>query len=252
MREKYYPRDEIRRDVETFVKGDLMFRERGWDNSKMGDSAEFTSRDYLGEENGAELERLLSTKKDPCVIELGSGKGKTLAGLKSKYGHILDVGVDLISGSEKQGIREVVSDLENLAIKEESADVIYSVQTYRYIPDKLKLLEEIYRILKPDGVAYIHLGESPEGFTNPSLIDFIVRAGMQEHFRLQEVELKKEESNVRTEYVLRIQKPQESKPLNWRSVFRGSVDPEESEKYSLGTVESLYELDTAKTHSNTF
>ncbi|MFQ5450069.1 MAG: class I SAM-dependent methyltransferase [Nitrospinaceae bacterium] len=51
-------------------------------------------------------------------------------------------------------------DATNLHFENEKLDFIYSVVTVRFMTNKARFLEEVCRVLRPGGIALLHLGES--------------------------------------------------------------------------------------------
>lgn len=51
-------------------------------------------------------------------------------------------------------------DAISLHFPDESIDLIYSAVSIRFIEDKAKFLEEISRVMRPGGIALLHIGES--------------------------------------------------------------------------------------------
>jgi len=49
----------------------------------------------------------------------------------------------------------LVADAKNLPFEDQSVDAVISIETLRYFQDRSLLLKEIYRVLKPNGVAFI-------------------------------------------------------------------------------------------------
>lgn len=55
---------------------------------------------------------------------------------------------------KKENLEYKVDDAINLSFKENSFDVVVCAQVYEHVPDAQKLIDEIYRVLKPSGVCY--------------------------------------------------------------------------------------------------
>lgn len=140
--------------------------------------------EYYFSQSGCSLVNELETNLVSEVLELGCGRGRVLLELIKKFPQIsftgltkaeeadgiqvfsdilktnsffdLNIGIEQINKSLKIIFEDVESgELPNL--KNESYRLVYSFAFARYIKDKLILLSEIYRILKPGGFALVEL-----------------------------------------------------------------------------------------------
>ena len=144
----------------------------------------------------SEIDKLLKKNKQIHIFELGVGVGNALMALGKKYGkRVLLSGMNL---KKSHGIAKrsdfikhslnckVIkkSDLNNIScpkiylgdagvkipLEDNSVDFVYSITTFFFIPDKAHAIEEIYRILKPRGIAVIHfkfkVPEFPKEYQN--------------------------------------------------------------------------------------
>jgi SAM-dependent methyltransferase len=99
--------------------------------------------------------KYLSGKKNPKVLEIGSGSGEQLNELK-KLGCVV-LGIEpsekLSKYANSIGI-ETVTDFfnENTNLAPESFDLVISSYTFDHIPQPKNVLQNIHRILKPDGL----------------------------------------------------------------------------------------------------
>lgn len=106
---------------------------------------------------------LLNTKK---VLEVGCGQGfllsliapkcKTITGLDLSKNSLLKAKI----GTEQIGIKNVTlveGDAENLPFANNAFDVVYSIGVLHHTPSTKKAIDEIYRVLKPDGTAIVML-----------------------------------------------------------------------------------------------
>ncbi|WZL88611.1 arsenite methyltransferase [Salinimicrobium sp. 3283s] len=117
-------------------------------------------------------------KKGDTVIDLGSGAGNDCFVARHETGPEGKViGIDFTPAmiakarinAEKLGFNNVEfreGDIDEMPVNEDSADVIVSNCVLNLVPDKPKVIKEIYRVLKPGGHFSISdtvlVGELPE------------------------------------------------------------------------------------------
>jgi len=106
---------------------------------------------------------LASLKKGETVLDLGSGGGIDVFLAANKVGEKSKViGVDMTQemirkaqeSAKKGGYKNVefrLGEIENLPLENESVDVIISNCVINLSPDKKKVFQEAYRVLKPKG-----------------------------------------------------------------------------------------------------
>jgi ubiquinone/menaquinone biosynthesis C-methylase UbiE len=58
-------------------------------------------------------------------------------------------------------VSAVMADAQDLPFRDRYADIVVSRGSYRFWPDKEKAFSEVYRVLKPGGLAFIGRGFSP-------------------------------------------------------------------------------------------
>lgn len=101
------------------------------------------------------LERLDLIKLDPkLILDLGSGTGFFTPALAQKYpkAHILklDIAEKILRFSSSKNA--ICGDGENLPLKNHSVDFIFSNCTFHWFVNPQKVLAEIHRVLKPEGL----------------------------------------------------------------------------------------------------
>jgi ubiquinone/menaquinone biosynthesis C-methylase UbiE len=167
-----------------------------------------------------------SVKKGEVCIDLGSGRGTDVIRLAEMAGPEGQAyGVDISDGMIKKsshtagilGIRNVdfiKSPLENISLKDETADVIISNCTINHSSNKQQVWNEIFRLLKKGGRFIISdiysVNPVPEIFRNDPVAVAECWAG----------------SVTREEYLEQIRK----------AGFTSSVVLEESEPYEKGSI----------------
>ena len=134
------------------------------------------------------------------IFELGVGIGNAIMALSKKYGKRAKLsGMNLKKSHGIKNKKDFVThalkskvikkgDINNISIpsiyigdageriplKSNSVDFVYSITTFFFVPNKAKAIEEIYRILKPKGIAVIHfkyfIKEFPKDYQNVFVI----------------------------------------------------------------------------------
>lgn len=98
------------------------------------------------------------------VLDVGSSTGiidNYLAGYFKKV-----TGIDIDSAAvahaskafHKNNLEFLEADAMNLQFADNSFDVVICSQVYEHVPDSTRLMEEIFRVLKPSGVCYFSAG----------------------------------------------------------------------------------------------
>jgi len=124
--------------------------------------------------------RLPATTRTLRVLEVGCGFGVALMQLRQRFGHRIDlIGTNkdaahgdldmMIAASLLRDVctlGEVLSvvlptliywdDSQDLPFDDRSFDLVFSQMCFQYLPDKMRLLREVARVLRDDGVAKIH------------------------------------------------------------------------------------------------
>ena len=122
---------------------------------------------YFNTLHNIQLSILETYAKQGISIDLGCGYGRHLVPLLKKNFNIhgLDFSQSLLDECRKECQKEYVhpialhfADMQNMPFKNKSFDFAYSISTIYVIPDQKKVINEIYRILKPEGIAYIEFG----------------------------------------------------------------------------------------------
>ncbi len=118
----------------------------------------------------AKLISLLPILKQPVIVDLACGSGDLTSLLLKRYPDGSILGVDLTGAMLLQARKRVTSprasfqigDMDQLALKDESVDLISGGYALRNAPDLKNTLVEVYRILKPNGIAaFLDFSKSP-------------------------------------------------------------------------------------------
>ena len=111
----------------------------------------------------------ISHPENKTIVEIGHGAGRILAAASRAFGHAKGVDIhdnnDLVLEELKQrGIENVElfkSDGKSLPLEDDSVDCVYSFIVFQHL-EKIEVFEkyvaEVYRVLKPGGVAVLYFG----------------------------------------------------------------------------------------------
>lgn len=87
------------------------------------------------------------------VLDLGCGEGTRLSSLSPKSGWGIDISPKAIALAKKKypRLHLLVGDLENLPLKKQKFDLIYSAFVFEHLDDPVKAIKEALRVLLPGG-----------------------------------------------------------------------------------------------------
>jgi len=109
-----------------------------------------TLEDYIGKGKLSEL----------SLLEVGSSTGIICNELAKRFKKVvgIDIDKDGVKYAKKKYKRRnltfKIGDAMNTGFKNDVFDVVVCAQVYEHVPDDVKLMSEIHRILKPGGVCY--------------------------------------------------------------------------------------------------
>ncbi|MDP3741707.1 MAG: class I SAM-dependent methyltransferase, partial [Candidatus Micrarchaeota archaeon] len=114
-----------------------------------------TAEQSDSEMNGHLFQALDALPTGSKVLEIGTGKGITLRELRVQYPHLAFYGTNYYTRGQNPSSEKNVLQVEGseLPFRRSTFNFIYSIVTLPYIPDKIKHLEEVHRILKIGGRA---------------------------------------------------------------------------------------------------
>jgi ubiquinone/menaquinone biosynthesis C-methylase UbiE len=134
------------------------------DKKRIEDSYDNQAETYQGWKGYAKLLlRDIKVPDNPICLDIGCGDGLTTFGLYEFYDmkgeiHGVDISqkmIDKANDTQKKigydKIRFIKGDAESLDYPDNMFDVVISSFTFQFLPDKLKALREMYRVLKPSG-----------------------------------------------------------------------------------------------------
>lgn len=124
--------------------------------------------------NEIEIDAVKEFGRDKKILEIGCGTGiilnQTTKFAKEAWG--IDLSPEMVEVTKSKGLNAKVSSATKLPFKDNSFDVVYSFKVLAHIPDIQKVINEIVRITKPDGMILLE-------FYNPVSIKFITNKIMR-------------------------------------------------------------------------
>ena len=103
------------------------------------------------------LDRELAGENDLRILEIGCGAGGMLGPL-SRYGtvHGMDISHDYMRFCKSRGYERVLTgDGYALPFADDSVDLVALFDVIEHIPDDKKVLEEVFRVLRPGGRIFV-------------------------------------------------------------------------------------------------
>ncbi len=113
---------------------------------------------YIEKKRVHRIFALLAPRPGDRVLEVGCGAGHLLAGLPAGRGFGLDLAEALLAKAAKRlGRRDVLvqGDAEQLPFRACAWDRVYCSEVLEHIPSPARALAEMWRIVKPHGVAVV-------------------------------------------------------------------------------------------------
>ena len=104
----------------------------------------------------------------PIVLEVGCSSGFLLRSLRQSFPHALVVGADCVRGPLEQLARELEGvpllefDLVKCPLPDGSLDAVVMLNVLEHIEDDRAAMAQVYRVLKPGGLAVIEVPAGPE------------------------------------------------------------------------------------------
>ncbi len=107
------------------------------------------------------------TAQSPVILEVGCSSGFMLRMIRERLPNVTLLGSDVISGALRQlaakmpDIPLLQFDLVNCPLPEKSLDAVVMLNVLEHIEDDKKALQQVYRILKPGGIAVLEVPSGP-------------------------------------------------------------------------------------------
>jgi ubiquinone/menaquinone biosynthesis C-methylase UbiE len=98
------------------------------------------------------------------VLDVGSSTGIIDHYLSSHFAYVTGLDIDEKAVAyatrlyEKNNLKFLVGDAMNMQFADNSFDIVICSQVYEHVPNAYKLMQEIYRIMKPHGVCFFSAG----------------------------------------------------------------------------------------------
>lgn len=120
--------------------------------------------------------------KGKKILDIGCGAGywsKFFSDLGAEvYG--IDIAEEMINESKKNCKKGnfIVANSEDIPFKDNYFDMVISIRSLEYFPDKLKSFKEIKRVLKKDGRLIVITKSTPDVFSVTTKIENVIRNPM--------------------------------------------------------------------------
>ena len=150
------------------------------------------TNDYHNSLRRLELNILKKYVKGNIVLDVGCGTGLVMKELledsKKIYG--IDFSEGMLVKAKEKNLIVSKADGTNLPFNDNSFDVVYSVRVLPHIPNVIKVLREIKRVVKKDGLLILEF-YSPYNlkFLTNSLRDFFFNRAYIKYHTLKEIKL---------------------------------------------------------------
>ncbi|MFC1725829.1 methyltransferase domain-containing protein [candidate division KSB1 bacterium] len=98
------------------------------------------------------------------LLDIGTSTGFISNVLSRKFGRVFGIDIDTkaVKHAKKSfssdRLKYCIQDSMNIAYQSNTFDAAVCAQVYEHVPDSARLLEEIYRVLKPGGVCFFAAG----------------------------------------------------------------------------------------------
>jgi len=93
------------------------------------------------------------------ILDVGTADGLMLGGVKKKFPLAKCIGLEyskeLIQACDDKNIEIIQGDAQNMPFKDNTFDIVYATALIEHLEQPIKMLQEIYRILKTNGIIII-------------------------------------------------------------------------------------------------
>lgn len=121
-------------------------------------------------------------QKGQTVVDYGCGTGRYLPGASEMVGdkgivfavdiHELAIksAFQLIKKHNLKNVRPIQTDGKTVNIPSHTADIIYALDMFHMVKDTRTFLQELNRLVKPDGTLYLEDGHQPRAMTKDKIL----------------------------------------------------------------------------------
>jgi len=100
---------------------------------------------------------------DAVLLDVGCSTGLTLGFIAKEFKNVIGYDIDKKAIEvakkrfERMGVKAkfILGDGEKIPLKNNSVDIVTSIEVFEHMNEPLKMLAEIHRVLKPDGILHI-------------------------------------------------------------------------------------------------
>jgi len=105
-------------------------------------------------------------KTDAVLLDVGCSTGLTLGFIAQEFGKVIGYDVDkkAIEVAKKRfkkmglAAKFLLGNGKRIPLKNDSVDIVTSIEVFEHVDHPLRMLAEIHRVLKPDGILHITTG----------------------------------------------------------------------------------------------
>lgn len=107
--------------------------------------------------DGEEVERALARadRSVERVLDVGGGPGRALASIDADGGVVVDAAPGMVAQARAKGREAVLADGARLPVKSDSVDAVVVTDALHHVGERVGLLSEAARVLRPGGVLVI-------------------------------------------------------------------------------------------------
>lgn len=123
--------------------------------------------DRASRQHALEQLRKHARTESPVILEVGCSSGFMLRLLRERFPHALVIGADYVRGPLEQlavhmpDVPLLQCDLTECLLPGSSIDTVVLLNVLEHIPDDAAAVRQVYRILKPGGIAIIEVPAGP-------------------------------------------------------------------------------------------